>query len=150
MNSKREAGKIISVSYGKEDHGILTFWATIDFGGSFQGFGGLMLDKEKSGPAFIDALCSAFNVRGYNALVGKKCFALRCFGFLNDHIEGLESESGKRFTLTGWRRSMGFESMSPLDQRKDGLKLSIASAERQIKEAKDQLKKADAEYTEWL
>jgi hypothetical protein len=37
-------GKIHSTMLGIEDHGIMTFFVNIDFGGSGQGFGGYALD----------------------------------------------------------------------------------------------------------
>jgi hypothetical protein len=42
--------RITGTKLGYEDHGILTFWLSLDYGGSGQGFGGYALDsydKEK-------------------------------------------------------------------------------------------------------
>ena len=46
---KRELGKVQSVRLEIEDHGILTLGVGIDFGGTFQSFGGYTLDA-KPGP----------------------------------------------------------------------------------------------------
>ena len=39
---------IVSASITTEDHGLLTAWLTLDYGGSCQGFGGVALYLPKS------------------------------------------------------------------------------------------------------
>ena len=41
--------KIESTHLGFEDHGIMTFWITLNYGGSHQGFGGYALDNPQDG-----------------------------------------------------------------------------------------------------
>jgi hypothetical protein len=44
MNEDTKNAKIANTMLGFEDHGILTFWIQLDFGGAGQGFGGWALD----------------------------------------------------------------------------------------------------------
>lgn len=44
--SQIQNGKIDSTMLGYEDHGILSFNIHLDYGGSVQGFGGIVLGKE--------------------------------------------------------------------------------------------------------
>ena len=81
---KRELGIVDYVTYGKEDHDILTCSIGIDFDGSHQGFGGLCLD-EKVGPDFVNSICELFDVSFLKDIVGKKVYALRCFSDWNAH-----------------------------------------------------------------
>ena len=37
--------KVESTSLGYEDHGVLTYWLHLDYGGVHQGFGGVALDQ---------------------------------------------------------------------------------------------------------
>ena len=43
---KTENARIESTMLGRDDHGILTFWLILDFGGSSQGFGGYFVDHD--------------------------------------------------------------------------------------------------------
>lgn len=38
---------ITSTSLGLKDHGVLTAWITLDYGGAGQGFGGFALDQDE-------------------------------------------------------------------------------------------------------
>jgi hypothetical protein len=148
-DSKRELGKIDYVRSGKEDHGILTCSIGIDFNGdSHQGFGGLCLDTDLI-KSFKKDLCKTFGVKKIEDLVGKECFALRCFGFLNDNIEGLETLDGKKFTISTWRKKHFTNASNPLEQRFKHLVSEINHARRQIKEAEQDLAQLDSEYTNW-
>jgi hypothetical protein len=150
-DGKREFGTISSVKSGKEDHDILTCSVGVDFSGGHQGFGNLILDEDLI-VSFERELCEAFGVRATKELVGKKCFALRCFGHWNDNIEGLESlDTGKRFTLNGWRKRnvKNFEVISPLEQRKKSLHANIEWARRRIADSELELARIDKEYTSW-
>ena len=145
----KEAGRIDYVKAGKEDHGILTVWAGIDFGGGAQGFGGLCLET-KTSRAFLRELCETFDVSDHEALVGKKCHALRCFGTNNDPIEGLEAPSGKRFTLTGFRkRHYPEHAKSRLEEEKERLQREMAWAGRRRDEAADRLATVGEQFVDW-
>ena len=148
-NNTREAGMIDSVFYGVEDHGILTASVRIAFAGSSQGFGQLALDAE-SGPAFIRELCDTFGVCDAERLKGLGCFALRCFPGFNTEIEGLESPSGRRFTLTGFvRKHWPEKAKSPLDRKRDSILSTIAWAERRVKEERQALAILARDYVDW-
>lgn len=82
MTDKREIrnARIESVRFGKEDHGIMTFYCMLDYGGSGQGFGGWALDswdQEKGrrvgtayGMEWIMRLFAALEVSDMSELVG--------------------------------------------------------------------------------
>lgn len=149
--NKREEGVIESIFVGKEDHGIPTVQLMVSATrGGFQGFGGLALTDSKAMEGFQKSLCETFGVNNIQDIKGKKCYALRCFGFLNDTIEGLESvDTGKRFTITSWRNMMGYKSPNPLEQRRERLTNDIKWANRQIRECQAELSLLDSEYTDW-
>ncbi len=147
-DGKRELGTIVDVWSGKEDHGILTCSIGIDFRGSHQGFGNLCLDK-KILPDFMEGVCETFGVKTLNELVGKQCYALRCFSHWNEPIEGLETLDGKRFTLFSWRKKHFPNSKSPYEERISSLKNRIASDMRRIDDAYKELRKIHTEYTDW-
>jgi hypothetical protein len=44
MSEDTKNAKLVDTMLGYEDHGILTFYITVDFGGSGQAFGGYALD----------------------------------------------------------------------------------------------------------
>ena len=149
-DSKREPGVIADVWSGKdEDHDILTCSIGIDFkGGGHQGFGQLCLDENLL-PFFIKDLCNTFGVSELKDLVGKKYFALRCFGFWNDAIEGLEAEDGKRFTITSWRKKHFCDVKDPLENRIQNIKSDIFSGLRRVKSSREELKTVKKDYTDW-
>ena len=47
MNDELEVknAKITGTMLGKEDHGVMTFYIYLDYGGMLQGFGGYVLDR---------------------------------------------------------------------------------------------------------
>ena len=151
MNDTREKGKIIDVFRGNEDHGILTINIGVAFeGGSHQGFGNICLDDEEMADDFVADLCTVFDVKKLKELVGKKCYALRCFDDFDANIEGLESVSGARFTIWDWRKKhFPKEAKSPLELRTRSLQQRIASAKRQIREAESDLADLKSHYHEW-
>jgi hypothetical protein len=146
--SKREEGVVTSVFVGKEDHGIETCYVMLNFGGSCQGFGGVALQTKKIQKSFVSDLCKAFGVKTHEDLVGKKCFALRCWETWNEPIEGLEAEDGKRFTLTGWRKKMGFPS-DRLEAQKESLQAEIRCAARRIERCQQELATLEQNFTSW-
>jgi len=113
MEYEKKLGKIKSAEFFIEDHGILTFFLTFDFGGSCQGFGGYTLDswdKKKDrrvGTAFgmdlILKLLNTFGVDRLDRIVGRTCFALYEQPYRwNDTIKGIETpkfDGGKQFVI---------------------------------------------------
>jgi len=150
MNNKRVQGRIIDVSHGIEpDHGHMTCSIGIEFThGRYQSFGNLVLDDDLL-KSFLDDLCFTFNVETPEDLMGKEVYALRCFGYNNDHIEGLETISGKRMTLTSWRKKHFSETLSPLDNEIKKLSSRIEQAQNSISRAIADLSKVQSEYTDW-
>jgi hypothetical protein len=75
--------KITSTMLGYEDHGCLTFWLMLDYGGAGQGFGGWVLDdrpierfgRERSpsvgAGAIIAGLLGALELRKWEDLPGQ-------------------------------------------------------------------------------
>lgn len=55
-----------------EDHGILTGWLYLSYGGSGQGFGGYAL-KGPALSAWVTELFRVFGVNSFDALAGKPC-----------------------------------------------------------------------------
>lgn len=104
LDDTRVAARVSSVSFGKEDHGILTSYVHCEGtdGGWGQGFGGLGLDEEH-GAAWKAALLDLFGVKTLDEIAGRNCFVLRSFPGYGADIEGLEVD-GRRFTITEFRR----------------------------------------------
>jgi hypothetical protein len=112
---QKELGKVKSVDLFVEDHGILTLYVHLDFGGSGQGFGGIALDsysekdKERVGTAsgldFILRILRLFGVDRLEQIKGRSVFALRAGEA--GMIEGLELpafDGGKRFLIDDWKK----------------------------------------------
>jgi len=143
-------------TYGVEDHGLLTCTVFCEWGGSGQGFGGLVLD-EKTGPAFVRDLCAFFGTEArpgkeywsLAALTGRRVRAL--WYQRGGAMDGLELD-GRRFMLWEWRRRMhpDAEVLDPRADRITTLRREIASRERRLAELRDELSEAvDAAY-DWL
>jgi hypothetical protein len=111
---QKELGKVESVVFGREDHGILTCFVHLDFGGSRQGFGGYVLDTfcerrdrrvgSAAGTDFVLRLLDLFGVDRLDQIKGRVCYALREKAY--GQIVGLETtpfEGGKRFLVEEWR-----------------------------------------------
>ncbi len=151
--STREAGVIEAVRYDKEHHGVLTLWLTIKFGSSVQGFGGLALGRTKNDPLskrYHDDLCRCLGVWKIEDAVGIQVNALRCWGFYNDNIEGIENaKTGAQFIHWRWRRQVLKEGNTPLQDRKASLESTISWAKRRLKEAENELHNASVGYVEW-
>lgn len=151
MSNTREKALIDSVVSGKEDHGILTCSIGCKMlAGSYQSFGNLALDEN----LLLDfhlSLCQTFNIYDIKNLVGKECYVLRSFDSYNEYIEGLEAiPSGKRFTLTAWRKKhFPSKTVSKLEERTNSLKSSIESYKRRIREIQAQLKNLKNIYVDW-
>ena len=85
MNAQTEIqnAKITSTMLGVEDHGILSAWLNLDYGGSGQGFGGYALDvwdesRQKRigqayGAEFIRRILEVLEVTKWEKLPGTPC-----------------------------------------------------------------------------
>lgn len=100
-----------------EDHGILTCFVTIDFGGSCQGFGGYCLDahdKETNGRKgsaagmdWIVRLLKLFEVERLEDIEGKSVYALYDNDNFNATICGLETpkfDGARKFIIKEWQK----------------------------------------------
>ena len=148
--NKRERGTIKHARLETADNGINTLWLSIEFPGSSQGFGGLALDDHRLAISFCHELCKAFDASGVRQLEGMACFALRCWGTNNDPIVGLESvDTGKRFTLVGWRRRQGFADPGELARQTEHLRNELAWAKRRAAELEHEIEVVAYGYTDW-
>lgn len=108
----KELGKVTSARIELEDHDILTFGIGIDFGGSYQTFGGYPLDEYSNkeggrigcaaGTDMILRLLRLFKVRHLGQVVGRPVFAIRHAGL----IVGLEVpafDGGGSLLISDWR-----------------------------------------------
>jgi len=150
VDNKREHGKIDNVSYGLEpDHRCITCSIGVKFsGGGYQSFGNLILDDGLL-KSFLADLCATFEVDNVDDMVGKECYVLKCFGYNNDYIEGLESISGKRMTLTSWRKKHFPDTLSPLDVEIKRIGSRITQAQNTINTAIQDLSTVQSRYTDW-
>jgi hypothetical protein len=93
-------GRITSTKLGYEDHGILTFWLSLDYGGTCQGFGGYALDsydKEKEcrkhgkyAGRCIEQILKVVGVENWEDIKGKYVRAdLDGDGHIGDLIQGI-------------------------------------------------------------
>jgi hypothetical protein len=111
----RELGRVEGVQLVVEDHGCLTVYLHLNFGGTGQGFGGYALDEwsnEKdrrvgtaAGLDFILRLLNLFKVTGLDRIKGRTVYALRSKHL--GQIEGLEMpafDGGAKFVVEDWRR----------------------------------------------
>jgi hypothetical protein len=145
----RRAAKVHNVTYGPGDHGNFNVMVYLEFdSGGIQGFGGLSLNKEESGPRFARAISNIFDVTYLNDIIGKKCWVLFPFGYYNETIEGIETEYG-RVTLTGFLRKYDPNFKSPLDFELARQRGNIEHAVRQLSQAVEKLKVLDKIYKDW-
>lgn len=125
------------------------------YGGGHQGFGGIVLGTlDKPAPelmkSYVADLCAAFDAQDLERLAGMKCHVLFSFPGWNGTIEGLEGPSGKRFTITAWRRKHFPESTkSPLEQRIEDLEQTRAHAKRTLVSTALALSKVKQEFVDW-
>jgi hypothetical protein len=112
-----ELGKVTSVRLGLEDHGILTLWLTLNFGGKSQGFGGYALSEwskaedrqigHAAGTDYILRMLEFFGVDTLEKIVGRPVYALRAKDALNEPIVGLETppfDGDRAFLVSAWQR----------------------------------------------
>jgi hypothetical protein len=101
----KQLGIIEGTELGVEDHGVLSFWLHVNFGGAGQGFGGYALDephgrgsgfKGRHGTAFgcevILRVLGAVGVEKWEDLKGKEIWVYRdTDNFLAGKILGIEA-----------------------------------------------------------
>lgn len=128
-----------------------TFYVGIDFdGGGYQSFGGLTLPDKTTMDLFIDMLKQTFDVKSIDDLVGMECHALRPFDRWGTAICGIESPSGKRFTVNMFRKALGqTDLVTELQSEIRSYKSEIAYHERRIEEYKEKILKVEDDYVEW-
>lgn len=124
------------------------------YGGGHQGFGGIVLGTiDKPAPelmkSYVADLCAAFDAQDLERLAGMKCDVLFSFPGWNGTIEGLEGPTGKRFTITGWRRKHFPDTKTPLQQRIEDLEQSRVQAKRTIAGVALALSKVEREFVDW-
>jgi len=106
--------------------------------------------SDELAPDFVQQLRKTFGVPSIESLVGKECYALRCWGFYNDSIEGLESvDTGKRFVLTAWRIKHFPDAKSPAINRRRYLLSEIAQHKRRWQELEVELDTLLDGYVDW-
>ncbi len=151
MQNKKKAAVITDVFYGLEDHGILTCSIKLKFdeGGSSQSFGGVNLSAGGSGQDFLYSICRLFRVQDLESIIGKRCYALYCFGNYNELIEGIEVCGGERFTLTSFMKKYNPTIQNPLEREKQ---LQFNEIERSVTRILNASKKVEAlvkTYSSW-
>jgi hypothetical protein len=149
---KRRRGLITSaaVTYNG-DHLYWTCRVDVDYDVLDASFGNLVLDEAQA-RAFAAELCATFAVVDLNALVGRFCWGLWCFGENNEEAEGLEAPSGRRFTLTAFRRKHFPNlpsSSSSLERKRAEIEGAIRHLQRRLGEEQVRLKTLDERWTDW-
>lgn len=148
-DKKKRAATIVNVSYGVEDHGMLTCHVYLSMDdGAHQAFGGLDLQGNQ-GPDFVQSICKLFNVQDLEDAIGKRCYALCSFGYLNETIEGLENESGNRFTITSFSKKYDATVQSRLEREMQSRLLTIESLKSRLRREADMLISLKNQYTDW-
>lgn len=122
---QKKIAKIESTMLGREDHGILTSFLYVTYGGSGQGIGGYSFDEHNPlklgtderkanayGMEFIARTLRAVNVSMWEKLVGKTFYVLTeddSWGSKVLGIEGLPTEGGYTFIFDDLAREMGLK-----------------------------------------
>lgn len=113
----KKLGKCGTPDLSYDDHGILTLYVQIDFGGASQGFGGYCLDAydkasdgrqgSAAGMDFIVRLLKLFDVERLEEIKGRSVYALYEDDSFNSSICGLETpgfDGGKTFLVKNWQK----------------------------------------------
>jgi len=148
VSGARQPGRVREVFAGRDPDGdILVITVVVEFDGTTQGFQ-MYLDE----PSFADAtdeLCKLFGAKHIQQIVGRECFALRCFDRWAERIEGLEVE-GKRFTRTALaRRHWPEKAKSRIEEERASLFLDIEYLTRRIVAMAERLSNIDSAYVDW-
>jgi hypothetical protein len=112
-----ELAKVESVDLFIEDHGILTLFVNLDYGGTHQGFGGYSLDgydetlKRRVGTAggtdFILRILNMFKVSKLEDIKGRSVYAIKQGEKYSSTVIGLKTpdfDGGEEFLISDWRR----------------------------------------------
>jgi hypothetical protein len=153
VSRQREFGTILQgVWAGKDyDHDMHKVVVPVGFGGDEQAFTDLFLNSDEMS-LFVNGICDTFRVSKLEDLVGRNCFGLRCWGFHNDHLEGLEgAESRQRFVISDFYRKVlpHRKCATPIERRREYLQSRIECARQDLMRAEDDLEKVRACYVEW-
>lgn len=98
MSIEKRVAKIESTHLGYEDHGILTFFLYLTYGGSSQGAGGYVLGEPYT-TGYIKGILKACGVSSWEKLPGRTIYAYADFGKVYA-IENLETEPGEKFDFS--------------------------------------------------
>lgn len=122
MSEKRELGKVSTVTLGLGRGTFLTLDLGINFGSSFQNFGGIALctwdEKRKRrvgtapGADYIMQILNLFKVEDLNDIKGRTVWVERKDGGWGSHIEAIEipaHDGGGRFSVEAWRKEWGYD-----------------------------------------
>lgn len=146
--STREQATIRKARYGvEEDHGILVLEIACDFGGSGQSFQACVDDK--LGSEMVREVCALFGVATVDALVGRRCFALRLWPTFNEPIEGFEVD-GKRWTKSACvKRHAPEHYRDPFEYRSETIRDHIKVLARDIERRTGDLERLRGTYVDW-
>ncbi len=116
----RTIARIESTMLGTEDHGILTCYLFVDYGGSGQGIGGYALDEWKGpkssegrrvgtayGMEFVARTMKACGVSSWEKVKGRTIFVLKDSDSWQAKVVGIENlptERGERFIFEDLRQ----------------------------------------------
>lgn len=149
---RREPGLIQSASARMEsDHEIWQVNVGVDFGGGYQAFcPGFGKSQKAQFDQFAADVCKTFQVFVLDDMVGKRCYALRCFPGWNHAIEGLEDfETGRRIAVTDWWRAHVGPCPDPLEMEAGRRRRSVERAMREVAEYEANLKELKSDYRAW-
>lgn len=115
--------KIVRVDWGKEDHGINTFWFYMEWDSGGQGFGGIVLDAALE----ADLKSEFWHIFGTWEPVGREVELIKYSETGHDFGKPIEGfiYNGHRFELNEWRKKHFPDTKSLLEQE-------IERAERQV------------------
>jgi hypothetical protein len=150
MSNTHEGARIHSVWFGPEpDRGINVVdlgLGAID-GGWRQSF--QMCMKATYVEAAKLEILDLFCVDEESELIGKDCFALRAWPYLNEPIVGVETVEGKRFTRTAFCRRMGIDFATELTWKRKRCNEEIDYARQRLYRALESRRTVEKDYADW-
>jgi hypothetical protein len=96
----RALAKIERTFLGFEDHGILTGFVHVTYGGSAQGVGGYDLRTGSAAAEFVTRMLKACGVFSWEQLAGRTIYVLTDETGRVVGVENLPTERGERFLFT--------------------------------------------------